>query len=96
MSENANEGEIAERGMFNVGDCVRLKSGGPVMTVEEAHCANAYGRTVKCVCFPTNDEPPRRGVFAASTLVLVYTVVGQDALDALAMLLTHLVEWSDK
>ncbi|BBL90609.1 hypothetical protein VroAM7_32620 [Vibrio rotiferianus] len=37
--------------MFNVGDCVQLKSGGPVMTVSDTD-----GSTVRCQWFDMNQE----------------------------------------
>lgn len=52
---------------MKVGDRVRLKSGGPVMTV----AAVLRGGRVRCVWFALSDPDARGGVFPASGLKMV-------------------------
>ncbi len=51
---------------FNVGDVVRLKSGGPKMTVEYIDPGSDAGMKVDCVWF--EDRKREIGTFAAAAL----------------------------
>lgn len=53
--------------MFHPGDRVRLKSGGPLMTVRSV---SAAGQDVDCVWFGT-DHAPYEGTFPAFMLMKV-------------------------
>lgn len=50
---------------MDIGDLVKLKSGGPTMTVE-AITKETAGATVRCVWF--DDADFKRGIFPAATL----------------------------
>ncbi|WP_363321924.1 DUF2158 domain-containing protein [Phreatobacter sp.] len=49
---------------FQVGDLVRLRSGGPTMTVERVD----EDGTVQCLWFPTPGKPPSSRSFAVGVL----------------------------
>ncbi len=60
---------------FKPGDVVRLKTGGPKMTVERVSHAPTYGDRVDCVWFDDNAQGPFYERFAPEVL---YDVNGGD------------------
>jgi uncharacterized protein YodC (DUF2158 family) len=53
---------------FQIGDVVRLKSGGPKMTVTSVG-PDGHGKlTVWCVWFPENSAKPEHGAFPAEAV----------------------------